>query len=191
MLRLSPKEAMSSSQNYHRRFEMIAGISLDGRIAGEDGDFSPYSSPEDRAFLQKKIQEADVLILGRKTYEKHVEKVKKPLIIFTSQARSGLELTEKDGQMLHLFNDSSEELVNLCDALQYKKIACLGGAELYHWLLENKLATDLYLTLEPFVFGSGRNLLHGGYLSEYKKWKLKSQKNLNDQGSMLLHYQAH
>jgi dihydrofolate reductase len=182
---------MSSSQNYYRRFQMVTGIALDGRIAGSEGSFSPYSSPEDKAFLDQKIEDADVLIMGRKTYEKHVAKVKKPLIIFTSQAEGGLEITEKDGHMIHLFNDSAQELINLCDALQYKNIACLGGAEIYHWFLEKKLATDLYLTIEPFIFGSGRNLLHGGYLHEYQHWKLKSHEQLNDDGSLLLHYQPH
>jgi dihydrofolate reductase len=181
---------MSSSQNYHRRFQIVAGIALDGRIAGEEKDFSPYSSTEDKAFLQEKIQEADVIILGRKTYERHVAKVKKPHIIFTSQAEDGLELTEKDGQMIHLFNDSAEELINLCDALQYKNVVCLGGAEIYHWMIDQKLATDLFLTIEPYIFGSGRNLLHGGYFNEKKIWKLKSKEQLNDQGSLLLHYQA-
>lgn len=182
---------MSSSQNYQRRFEIVAGIALDGRIAGEEKDFSKYSSPEDKAFLQKKIEEADVVILGRKTYEKHVTKVKKPLIVFTSQADDGMELTEKDGQMVHLFYDDAQELVNLCDALQYKNVLCLGGSEIYHWFLEQKLATDLFLTLEPYIFGSGRNLIHGGYLHDSKKWKLKSHKQLNQQGSLLLHYQLH
>lgn len=180
---------MSSSQNITRHYTLVAGITLDGRIAGAEGDFSAYSSPEDTAFLQQEISKADVLVMGRKTYEKHVTSAKKPMIVFTTQAKGGLQLSEKDGHMLHLFSDTPDELINLCDALQYKNILCLGGAEVYHWFVENKLATDLYLTLEPYLFGQGRNLIHGGYLHHFTDWMLQSHQQLNAQGSVLLHYQ--
>lgn len=181
---------MHSSQNISRVFQLVAGISLDGRIAGAEKSFGPYSSQEDSDFLQKKIAESDVLLMGRKTYEQHVTKVKKPMIIFTSQAEGGIEITEKDGHIIHLFQDSAQELINLLDAMQYKTVTCLGGSEIYHWCLEQKLATDLFLSIEPVIFGEGKNLLHGGYLQHFSDWKLNSHQQLNDQGTLLMHYQA-
>lgn len=169
---------------------MVAGISLDGKITDEYGDFSKYSSPEDKAFLQQKIHESDVLIMGRVTYEKHSKhgRSQKPVIVFT-RSIEGLKIHEEKHSEVHFFHDKKEDLINLCDLLQYKVVTILGGAEIYHWFLEQNLVTDVYLTVEPILFEKGKNLLKGEYLSVQKNWKLVSSQLLNQAGTTLLHYQ--
>jgi dihydrofolate reductase len=168
---------------------MVAGISLNGKIADEKGDFSKYSSAEDKKWLSAKIAESDVVVMGRTTYEKHLkdQPKKKPLIVFT-RSISGLRIDESSSE-IHFFHDSKEELLNLCNLLQYNTVTILGGSEVYHWFIEQKLVTDLYLTVEPLVFGKGVNFLSGNFLSDQKAWKLKSSEQLNNKGSLLLHYQ--
>jgi len=122
---------MSTSKKRSRAFQLVAGISLNGKIVGKDGSFKPYSSPEDQNWLQKKINESDVLLMGRKTFEKHVSQVKKPMIVFTRKV-NWIQRSEKNSAEIHWFNDSKQELLNLCDLLQYRKITILGGGEVYH-----------------------------------------------------------
>lgn len=165
---------------------MVVGISLNGKIADEKGVFP--SSLEDQRWLERKIKDSDVLIMGRKTFEKHSKHTKKPVIVFTT-AVQGIRIGKDGTRELHWFNDRKEELLNLCRLLQYKTITILGGARIYHWFLEQKLASDVYLTVEPHLIARGRPLLEGDWLSEQKKWKLISSEILNKEGSLLLHYQ--
>lgn len=171
-----------------RIFQIIAGISLNGKIADFSGDFKKYSSSEDKKWLQKKINESDVLIMGRKTYEKHAKKNKKPVIIFSRKVK-GLKIEPEETPELHWFHDKKEELINLCDLLQYQTVTILGGSEIYHWFINEKLVSDIFITVEPYIIGNGKNLLTGKLFHDPKSWKLKSTKTLNEKGSTLLHYQ--
>lgn len=169
----------------------MAGISLNGKITDEHGDFAKYSSDEDKEWLAQKIEESDVLVVGKKTYEAHLKngQRKKPLIIFTRSIK-GLKIDEEKNTEAYFFHDKKEDLLNLLDLLQYDIVTILGGAEIYHWFLEQKLVTDIHLTVEPVIFSKGKPLLTGNFLNEQKSWLLKESKTLNDQGTLLLHYQT-
>lgn len=182
---------------------MVVGISLNGKIADASGDFSKYSSEEDQRWLKKKIEESDVLVMGRKTYEKHAAKTSKPMIVFTKSIKNlktqkpvllmrksarGIEYAQRN-QEVHWFHDSPETLRNLCDLLGYRTITVLGGSEIYHWFLEKNLLTDIFLTLEPHLVSNGLSLLRGTSFSDLKSWKLQIPKKLNSAGTILLHYQ--
>ncbi|MDP2690885.1 MAG: dihydrofolate reductase [bacterium] len=168
--------------------QLVAGISSNGKISDFSGDFSECSSAEDKQFLKKKIEESDVLIMGRKTFEKHVKTSEKPIIVFSKQIK-GIELDFLNSSQIHWFNDSKQELMNLCDLLRYKTITILGGSEIYHWSLREKILTDIFLTVEPFIIDTGQNLLTGDSLHQHKSWKLRSAKRMNEKGSLFLHYQ--
>lgn len=164
-------------------------MSLNGLISGsEEGSFTDYASPEDEAWLKRCIDESDVLVMGRKTYEIHVKKHSKPLIVFSKQVKH-FQVDQQKNPEVHWFNDSPENFDNLCNLLKYKKITILGGAQIYHWFLYRRLITDLYLTVEPFLLNEGTNLLEGKIFRELKGWKLKEAQQLNDRGTLLLHYQ--
>lgn len=171
-----------------KKIQIVAGISLNGKIADKSGDFSKYSSKEDQAFLRKMIKESDVLVMGRKTFEKHVAKPKRPIIVFTRKVR-GLAAKKKAGMDINYFNDSKKELLNLLDLLQYRVVTVLGGAEIYHWFIKENLVTDIFLTVEPCIIDAGKNILRGSLLDAKKSWPLKSMKQINQKGSLLLHYQ--
>jgi dihydrofolate reductase len=161
---------------------------LNGKIADQKGDFSPYSSPEDQDWLKQKIRESDVLVMGRKTFERHAQHTSKPVIVFTTAVR-GIRIGKGEEKEIHWFNDEKQELINLCRLLQYKTITILGGARVYHWFFEQKLVSDVYLTVEPYLISHGRPILEGDWFVNQKNWKLYSSKTLNQQGSLLLHYQ--
>ncbi|MDF2378935.1 MAG: dihydrofolate reductase [Candidatus Gracilibacteria bacterium] len=170
-----------------QRFLMVAGTTLNGKITDGNGSFLPFSSDEDQKWLKKMINDSDVLIVGRKTYEKHAEigPLSKPHIVFTQQIK-GIQIKRDN---VHFFNDRKDDLINLCDILQYKTITILGGSEIYHWFLKEKILSDIYLTIEPHFEGKGLNLLSGPSFIEQEKWKLKKTVVLNSSGTLLLHYQ--
>ena len=178
---------MSARKNQNRTIQLVAAISLNGKIADQEGEFEQYSSPEDYDWLHAKIRESDALVMGRKTYEQHVAtREHKPTILLTRNVK-GFKPSE-DERQLYLFNDDREEFLNLCNLLQFQTITVLGGAEVYHWALEQKLVTDCFLAVEPYLIPSGKNILADLGQIEKHSWKLKSLERLNEQGSHLIHY---
>lgn len=170
-----------------RSVELLAAVSLNGKIADHEGNFP--SSKDDRLFLQKKIKEVDVLIMGRRTFEKHVKRVgKKPVIVFTRGVK-GVKAVSPAFTQAYLFHGNGPDLIEYLDLLQFRKVLILGGAEIYHWFLESRLVTDIFLTVEPIIVSGGKNLLAGPLFLEMKSWKIRKIKKLNSQGTLLLHYQ--
>ena len=66
-------------------------------------------------------------------------------------------------------------------------VAVLGGTQTYTYFLENDLLDELYLTIEPIIFGRGLNLFESTK-DALAKFRLESTKQLNEKGSLLLHY---
>jgi dihydrofolate reductase len=64
------------------------------------------------------------------------------------------------------------------------ELALGGGASVYGQFLNAGLVTDVYLTVEPFLFGGGVPLAQG---FDRVALKLESVKQLNSQ-TILLHY---
>ncbi|NDC39719.1 MAG: hypothetical protein EBZ48_17040, partial [Proteobacteria bacterium] len=53
------------------RTVLLAAVSADGKIADSKGDQSMLTSKADRRHLRSYMESADLLILGRRTFEKH------------------------------------------------------------------------------------------------------------------------
>ncbi len=160
---------------------LIAAISIDGRIAGYSGHKSDWTSKEDKDFLHEMLDASDCVVVGRRTYEIAREPLsKRTCIVFT---RSG----KNPDTGVVCFNPAKQDFSAFVNEKAYKDIAVLGGTEVYTYFLENNLCTDLYLTIEPVVFGKGLPLFETEKF-EMKNFRLQSTQPLNSQGSVLLHY---
>ena len=180
------------------KFIAIAAITIDGKIAKHKDHMSDWTSPEDKIFMRALLDKCDVIIVGNNTYKTAVKPLSKRNCIVLSRvlnsppARGGV----RGGGSNNLLycNPAKTNLKKLVTKLKYKKIAILGGAQTYSFCLENNLIDEIYLTIEPIIFGSGINLfadiplLAKERLGEVKKFKLTSIKKLNKQGSLLLKY---
>lgn len=86
-----------------------------------------------------------------------------------------------------MFNPTSASLADVITKKGYKKIAILGGAQTYNYFLEQRLITDLYLTIEPVAFGDGVSIF-SSLQDNNVMFQLKESRKLNGQGTILLHY---
>lgn len=152
---------------------MMAAISLDGLISIGESSPVTFTSREDKALLRDKIQEADCLLLGRKTYELSRSILgKRPCIVF-SRSASYSDLNDSVINNLHNYG---------------QKFLLLGGSQIYHWFLNRGLVDELYLTVEPIVLAQGVPLLSDS--CRISNLQLISVKAINDQGTLFLHYLA-
>ncbi len=126
--------------------------------------------------------------MGRKTFET----LKRPLtprnrIVFT---RRPIPLTKGgagDGGCLHALSTSQAKVLSLLKQRGWSRVAVLGGTSIYDWFLKHRLIDELYLTVEPVVFGKGK-LFANENLKVSARFILLSVRKLNRQGTLLLHY---
>ncbi|OGF28796.1 hypothetical protein A2477_04375 [Candidatus Falkowbacteria bacterium RIFOXYC2_FULL_47_12] len=163
---------------------MIAAITIDGRIAKDSHQLTDWTSVEDKNFLHKKLDASDVVIVGNNTFKTAREPLSKRNCIVFTRAIAGSR--QKNENCLYV-NPAGVDIIKLLQGKNYRRIAVLGGTQVYSWFLEKNLLDEIYLTVEPIVFGSGLPLFTAG-LTRDTQYKLISAKKLNNKGSVLLHY---
>lgn len=175
-------KAIASRYNRHMRCIAIAACTIDGKIALDANHFSDWTSPEDKDLLHEFLDKADVIVVGNNTYKTAIEPLsKRNCIVLTSSVAT----TERKSDKLLLWNPAT---VPYASVLQNTAIvAVLGGTQTYTYFLEQGLLDEIYLTIEPLIFGRGLDLFESSKdLTTH--FKLISTKQLNESGSLLLHY---
>ena len=162
---------------------LVAAISLNGKIAAEQNQSSlAWTSKEDTKFFVEKTKECKVMIMGRKTFDTIGRALKDRLmIVMTCDPEKqtpvdGVEFTDKTPQ----------EILADLESRGFTSVAVTGGAGVYSMFLKEKLITDVFLTVEPILFGNGIPLAES---FEDVKLKLVETKMLGEQ-SVLLHYEV-
>jgi len=163
----------------------VAAITLDGYIARKPGQNSTqWTSKEDYSHLKKMEAHADILLLARTTFEFAKKGLSKyNCIVLTSKAKKGIE--QKSDSVIYL-NPSKKSLAEYIAEKGYKKICVLGGRGAYDYCLQHNTLDELYITIEPVLFGKGIGMFSREI--KLKKFSLVSSKKLNKKGSLLLHY---
>ncbi len=161
----------------------IAAISVDGKIAVHSNQRSDWTSREDKQFLRSKLAEESLVVVGNNTYKASLGPLSSRNCLVFSRSVQG---TKKASDLLTYCNpESPDELKALLE--KCSQVFVLGGAQVYSYFLDHDLLTDLYLTIEPVVFGRGLSLF-GDEKNLNTKLSLESSRALNDHGSLLLHY---
>ena len=162
----------------------IAAITIDGKIALDSGHFSDWTSKEDKDFLHEMLDKSDVIVVGNNTYKTAIEPLsKRNCIVLTSSVAT----TERKSDKLLLWNPAGISYSSILQNTAIETVAVLGGTQTYTYFLENDLLDELYLTIEPIIFGRGLNLFESTK-DALTKFRLESTKQLNDKGTLLLHY---
>lgn len=160
---------------------LIAAVSADGKIASASDQSSlDWTSKEDLKFFVQKTKECGVVVMGRKTFETIGKPLKDRLVIVMThdvKAHSPMEGVE-------FTSESPQELVERLTREGKLCIAVAGGSQIYSQFLQAGLVTELFLTVEPVLFGSGVPLATG---FDRMKLVLEDATRLGEQ-AMLLHY---
>ena len=149
----------------------VVAITLDGKIARSSSQ-KGWTSPEDQVHLHKTERLCDVLVMGRKSYALAKSKLaKKSVVVFTSSIK---KIEEKSKNLVYL-NPSVINFKKYVWDKNYKRVCILGGTEVYSYFLERNNIDELWVTIEPIVFGAGIGIFSGRKYS--KTFYLKSAKN--------------
>lgn len=166
------------------RVILIAAISVDGKIAERTDQSSlDWTSKEDRQFFVKRTKEAGVVIMGRKTFETIGRPLKERLTMVMTSATEGKTSQES---VLEYTAASPKEILEDLDRRGYKEVAVCGGSSVYGQFLKEGLVDELFLTIEPVLFGGGVQLASG---FDRINMELVDYTKLNDQ-AVFMHYRV-
>lgn len=163
------------------RYIAFVAASVDGRISLSSKHPPDWTSNEDWKFFQKSLSQIDAVIVGRNTYQSAAERLRKRnTFVLSSRPKT---LVQRG--TVTFVNPAKVNLPQLLEG--YKSVAVLGGGAVYRFMLEHNLLDEIFITVEPFIFGRGKEMFAGG--NQTKQVSLLSVKRLNRTGTLLLHYQ--
>ncbi len=166
ILNLNKGDLMSNQRN----LVLFTATSLDGYIATKSDtlDWLFAVEGEDDNGFSAFYETVDTVIMGRRTYDWIMENMQedfpykdKACYVFSRSATEGND----DVKFV------SDEIVGFTNTLknqQGKNIWLVGGGELLHSFLKEKLVDELILTVAPTLIGNGIPLFkEGDYHSEF------------------------
>lgn len=163
------------------RYIAFVAASIDGRISLANMVPPRWTSKEDWKFFQDALSRVDAVVVGRNTYQAAAERLR---------ARNTFVLSNRPKKITRrgtvtFVNPRTADLSALFR--KYHTVAVLGGGMVYRFMLENGLLDEIFVTVEPLIFGRGKTMFAGGSRTVHAR--LLSAKRLNRAGTMLLHYQ--
>jgi dihydrofolate reductase len=170
------------------RVTLATVMSVDARITqGETVKTTFWRSVEDGIVLKELIGKHQVLVMGRHTYETvHPKPNDRHLqVILTTQPEKYADQAVPGS--LEFVSLQPQQLIDLLETRGYTSMLLLGGSSNIPFL-EAGVVDELYLTIEPAIFGEG--LLLADTLPAAISLRLLRSKQLNRQGTLLLHYEV-
>lgn len=158
---------------------LIATITADGFIARDVGHLADWSSKEDKQLFVKLTKQAGVMVMGRNTYETIGRALPgRKTVVYTSRSLNNPEI--------EVTQDKPAQLLERLALEGYKEVAICGGQQIYDLFLSDGLIDEVYLTVEPLLFGNGISLAQSML---DVKLKLQETSKLNDD-TLFLRYEV-
>lgn len=165
-------------------------MSLDGKITKWDGtDAAEWASPEDGVLFRQAIAKSDVLIMGGATYRAIRPAAQKERLRLVLTRSPDAYMQDAVAGQLEFTSEAPREAVARLAAAGYQRALLVCGSGLATTFIKENLVDELWVTIEPRLFGQGLPLV----LSERLDIPLQLQEmhRMNDAGTALLKYSLH
>jgi dihydrofolate reductase len=144
---------------------LLAAMSVDGKIAESTHQNSTdWTSKEDIRFFVRKSKEIGALVMGLTTYKTIGRPLPGRTIYVLCQNPD-----EQEGQEGVVYTGG--ELVDVLNQIEgggHGHVLIAGGASVYSQFLQAGLVDELFLTVEPYLFGNGI-----GFVKDIKRMKME------------------
>lgn len=154
------------------RIILMMAMTADGKIAKSSDHFPDWTSKEDKKMFMKVTKEAGVVIMGDKTFSTFPKPLPDRLnVVFTLQKNPPAVENVK-----WVAGDPEKVLADL-EKDGHKSAILGGGTYMNSQFLEKKLIDEIWLTIEPKIFGDGLGVFGGDCNQDLK---LLSVEKIND-----------
>jgi dihydrofolate reductase len=137
---------------------LMMAVTADGKIAKSSDHFPDWTSKEDKKLFAKISKEQGVVIMGDKTFFTFPKPLPDRLnVVFT------LEKNPPQMENVKWVSGEPQKVLEELEKMGYKSAILGGGSFLNTQFLKNKLIDEVYLTIEPKIFGDGLGILGGDF----------------------------
>jgi len=167
----------------------IAVTSADGRFTkNSEKNIYHWSSPEDFAHFSDIKSQYNLIVMGSGTFDAvHPEPEKERLrIIMTNNPQKYKDFAIPE--QMEFTAEAPNTLVSRLEKKGYTQLLFVGGGKLLVSFLQTGLIDQLYVTIEPQLFGNG-DMLQAEKSLDIQLQLLSVQK-LNKRGTLLLQYEV-
>ncbi len=164
---------------------IIAAQTVDGFIAQQvDQASTAWTSGADKQWFSERTKKAGVVVMGSTTFQTIGRPLPGRLTVVYS--RNEEKYAAYDPSQVLVTQLSPQELLRSMEDKGYSEVAICGGASIYSMFIKAGVVTDIYLTIEPVIFGQGISLFSE---ANTRNLVLKEQEKIGD-NSLLLHYEV-
>ncbi|MDI6777676.1 MAG: dihydrofolate reductase family protein [Patescibacteria group bacterium] len=137
---------------------LMMAVTADGKIAKSSDHFPNWTSKEDKKMFAAVSKEHGVVIMGDKTFFTF----KNPLpgrlnVVFT------LEKNPPKQENVKWVTGEPKKVLAELEEMGYKSAILGGGTYMNSQFLERKLIDEIWLTIEPKIFGDGLGVFGGDF----------------------------
>jgi dihydrofolate reductase len=141
-----------------RKIRYVVAMSLDGYIAGPNGEADWIVSDPDVNFAELWAQ-FDTSLMGRVTYEAATARLGKASMNRLQTLVVSRTLQQKDHPEITIISELNQDRLKALRAQNGKDIWLFGGGELFRHLLEMRAVDTVEVTVVPVLLGAGIPLL--------------------------------
>jgi riboflavin biosynthesis pyrimidine reductase len=142
---------------------LIAAQSLDGFITKHSEPGTAFTSSEDKAHFRRVLADFDTCLFGGETYRVSRDFIRNrlpgPSLRVVMTRSPGRYSADAIAGKLEFTDAEPAALVAGLRARGCRRCAVLGGSHLHSLFLEAGLVDEVWLTVEPVLFGGGTPLL--------------------------------
>jgi dihydrofolate reductase len=164
---------------------IIVAQTADGKIARHSNHEADWTSRADKKHFIEMTKKSGVMIMGLNTFKTFPSPLKDRLHIVYSDK----EDAEKENipGVVEYTKDSPSMLIQKLEERGFKEVAICGGSTIYTMFMKSGLVKNIYMTIEPRLFGEGM----GVFNQELDiKMKLNSVRTVSDENVVLLEYEV-
>ncbi len=173
-------EDLEAPENNMSKVFIIAAVTADGFIAkSKDQVSTDWTSKEDKKFFSEATKKAGVIVMGSSTYKTFNRPLKDRLNIIYSRSEK-FEGTESTSL-------PPKELITGLEKRGFNEIAICGGSSIYTQFLKAGVVDEIYLTVEPVIFGQGISIFNENLNT---KLELISSEKISEAGTLLFKYKV-
>jgi dihydrofolate reductase len=160
---------------------------LDGKVTKwGDPKVTSWSSQKDKEYFRKAWNDAKLIVMGSNTYraERLRPSLNHLLVVMTGNPAQ-FKSQEVTGQ-IEFTDESPAHLVARFEKKGYDQMLVVGGPHIATSFFKEQQVDELWLTIEPKIFGTGGNLVIEEKLDI--DLNLISCNKVNEQGTLIAKY---
>ncbi len=137
---------------------LLMAITLDGKIAKHTSQLADWTSKADKKIFVAETKKSGVIVMGETTYNTIGRPLPGRLNLILSQEP---EKRESIPGSLEFIKASPKDISSMLNKRGFETVILGGGATVNGSFLKENLIDEIWLTVEPKIFGEGLPLFNG------------------------------